>query len=106
MSGVSRFWELNSLFWRYSRDENVTSFDRFTHLLRENATAPSSAWLLIGRIQAFERITLRPTPRVKFADKVYIFKRSDSQTSQKVNSLQPVAVAGVPELLHGFIDIS
>lgn len=91
MTGISRFWELDSLLWKYSRKENLSTsedFEPFTHLLRENATAPSASWNLIGTVQGFDRVQLKDRhgkyqiPKVLLVDKVFLFKKEMTKSSK------------------------
>jgi len=76
MTGVSRFGERMSDQWRYSKEESLKDFSKFTHLLSENATV--TGFEVIGSIKGYNGLNLRwkDFPNfINFADKIYILKK-------------------------------
>jgi alpha-1,6-mannosyltransferase len=71
-TGVTRFGEIHHR-WRYSKDEHVTDFGQFTHLITENATVP--LFDVIGHAEGFDYIKWSWPPKVIRSPKIYIHKR-------------------------------
>jgi len=61
------------LWLRYSKDEHVTDFTQFTHLLTENATVAN--FNAIGHAEGFDYIQWSWPPKIMRSPKIYIHKR-------------------------------
>jgi hypothetical protein len=75
MSGVSRFTELSSADWTYSKEENLTDFSRFDYLLTEKPNI--DGFEVVDKELGYDGIALQP-PFLKLAPKIFIMKRSKS----------------------------
>jgi alpha-1,6-mannosyltransferase len=72
-SGVSRYGESLDPLWKYSKEENLTEFSKFTHLLSEHSNFTN--FKVIGVENSFSHIQLSSFPMIfKFHPKIYILK--------------------------------
>jgi alpha-1,6-mannosyltransferase len=83
MTGVSRFGQLQSPLWHYSKEENlapaVLRARGFDFLLSANETGWEPDYLVVAQAPGFSRIDLRAwPPRFVMEPKIFIWQRQPS----------------------------
>eukprot|EP01112_Ceratiomyxa_fruticulosa_P018316 TRINITY_DN5834_c0_g2_i1.p1 TRINITY_DN5834_c0_g2~~TRINITY_DN5834_c0_g2_i1.p1 ORF type:complete len:645 (-),score=80.72 TRINITY_DN5834_c0_g2_i1:354-2288(-) len=77
ISGVSRFLELDTPKWRYSKQEGVISdYSQFTHLLSENSTVGDGRFYEVARVEGFSGLTFEKFPPFKTAPLISIMEKT------------------------------